>query len=194
MVHRLERNVLNMSFSAMWTFKLLQIYLYKRMPVSYGYMAQKDGSRRFYVHPTTAMRTSPVVADGVQHPGKGAVEGPCTLAGRQNRAAAVEAWKVGGKLQEAETAGVCEQRIGMGAGAGSLRKGADWGNAHGREPRLGWIVCFDLSTLSEGSFFSSRFTRLRLCPGEPVKIYPPACRGTAWVSSMPCLARRMPNC
>lgn len=119
------------------------------MPVSYGYMAQKDGSRRFYVHPTTAMRTSPVVADGVQTPGKGAVEGSGTLAGRQNRAAAVEAWKVGGKFQEAETAGVCEQRIGMGAGAGSLRKGAGWCNAHGREPRLGWIVCFDLSTLSE---------------------------------------------
>ena len=31
---------------------------------------------------------------------------------------------VGGKPQEAEAAGACEQRIGMGAGAGSLRKGA----------------------------------------------------------------------
>ena len=90
MVMRLERNFLKMSFSAIWTFKLLQIYLYKRMPVSYGYMAQKDGALRFYVHSTAAVRTGPAVADGVQPPGKGAVEGPGSLAGRQNRAAVVE--------------------------------------------------------------------------------------------------------
>lgn len=107
------------------------------MPVSYGYMAQKHGSRGLYVHLMTAMWTSPVVAEGVQPPGEGAVEAPGTLAGRKYRAAGVEAGKVGRKLQEAETAGVCEQGIGLGDGVGSLRKRAGWGNAHGREPRLG---------------------------------------------------------
>ena len=130
------------------------------MPVPYGYMAQQDDSLRFYVHSTAAMRTGPIVADGGQPPGKGAVEGPGALAGRQNRAAAAEAWKVGGKPQEAEAAGACEQRIGMGAGAGSLRKGAGWGNAHGREPRLGHVFVLVSTTLSEGSFFSSLFRQL----------------------------------
>ena len=49
----------------------------------------------------------------------------------------------------------------MGAGAGILRKGADWGNAHGREPRLGQVFVVVSNTLSEGSFFSSLFKQLQ---------------------------------
>jgi len=137
------------------------------------------------------VRTNPVGAEGIQHPGKGAVEAPGELAGRKNRAAGVEAGKIGRKLQEAETAGVCEQGVGLGGGVVSLRKGAGWGNAHGREPRLGWIVFVDLSTLSEGSFFSSRFKRLpsmhaSSSQGELLSRVLPACLGAD--GHLPCPA------
>ena len=140
MLKSLERNILDMSFSALSALKLHNFNLYERMPPAYRNMPEEHGLLRLYMHQSVAVRTDSVRAAAVEMPGKDVLQSSRLVAGRQLCEVVEEAGEKRGESQDAEFAGIFNQRNGNGAASGSLRKGAGWGNAHGREPRLGQFV------------------------------------------------------
>ena len=102
-------------------------------------MPEEHGLLRLYMHHRMAVRTDSVPAVAVEMPGKDVLQSSRLVAGRQLREVVEEAGEKRGESQDAEFAGIFNQRNGTGVAAGSLRKGAGWGNAQGREPRLGQV-------------------------------------------------------
>ena len=152
MLKRLEWNVLDMGMSAVCAFKLHCFNLYERVPCTYRNVPQEHGFPRLHMHHRAAVRTDSVRAPAVEMASKDVAQIAVVAGIVHPRIVGVEAGKVGRKAQHAEIAGFCQRWNALGRGFGSLRKGADWSNAHGREPRLGFVVCV-LPTLSKGSFF-----------------------------------------
>ena len=129
-----------MGFSTLRTLKLHHFNFYERVPPAYRNMPEEHGLLRLYMHQSVAVRTDSVRAAAVEMPGKDVLQSSRLVAGRQLCEVVEEAGEKRGESQDAEFAGIFNPRNGTGVAAGSLRKGAGWGNAHGREPRLGQFV------------------------------------------------------
>ena len=81
MLKSLERNILDMSFSALSALKLHNFNLYERMPPAYRNMPEEHGLLRLYMHQSVAVRTDSVRAATVEMPGKDVLQSSRLVAG-----------------------------------------------------------------------------------------------------------------